>query len=251
MPESLLWAYGVVPAAQAPPVGLTGLEDRPVEPVESAGLAVLASVVPYDRFAPDALERRLEDIGTLVETARMHDRVLEAAFADGDIVPFRLGVLYESLEAMCDMLAAEADRFGLALARVQGKAELGVKGFAGAAREAAPEERPASGAEYLARRRALRDRAEVERDELEQAAADVHAQLSRRAEAAVLNAPQDRRLSGRDAEMVLNGAYLVARDDAESFARLVEDLGASHARTGLELELTGPWPPYHFVGEQA
>ena len=54
-----------------------------------------------------------------------------------------------------------------------------------------------SGRDYLARRREDRDRAETARAELERAAGDAHAQLSRRADAAVLNPPQDRRLSGR------------------------------------------------------
>jgi len=43
--------------------------------------------------------------------------------------------------------------------------------------------------------------------------------------------------------MVLNGAYLVPRE--APFASLVaEQEGRSAA---LELELTGPWPPYNFA----
>jgi hypothetical protein len=45
--------------------------------------------------------------------------------------------------------------------------------------------------------------------------------------------------------MVLNGAYLLRRADSGAFAALVEELGRRHA--DVELELTGPWPPYHFV----
>ena len=56
----------------------------------------------------------------------------------------------------------------------------------------------------------------------------------------------DRGLTGRDAEMVLNGVYLVADADATGSARSWTSCGARHA-AGLELELTGPWPPYHFV----
>jgi hypothetical protein len=59
----------------------------------------------------------------------------------------------------------------------------------------------------------------------------------------VLGPPQDRRLSGRDAEMVLNASYLVERERARDFAGLVDTLGGN----GFALELTGPWPAYHFV----
>jgi hypothetical protein len=248
MPESLLWAYGVVPGSQPPQVRVEGLEGRPVEPVVNAGLAVLASAVPSDRFSGDVLERRLEDIETLGRIARAHDRVLEVALQDGDVVPFRVGTLYETPEAMRDMLAAEADRFETILARVRGKVEWGVKGFAEPrAVAAAVQERPSSGREYLARRRAQLQHAEATGEAVATAAAEVHARLARSASAAVLAAPQDRRLTGRDTEMVLNGAYLVARDEAEDFAALVGSMERRHE--GLALELTGAWPPYHFVTE--
>jgi len=76
--------------------------------------------------------------------------------------------------------------------------------------------------------------------------AELHAELSDRSSAAVLLRPQDRRLSGRDREMIFNGAYLVRRADAAGFAHRVESFGR-----GLELEVTGPWPPYHFAEAQA
>jgi hypothetical protein len=77
--------------------------------------------------------------------------------------------------------------------------------------------------------------------------AEIHARLSERAAAAALSRPQDRRLSGREAEMVLNAAYLVPTEEADAFRGVVEELGREHDPDGLQLELTGPWPPYHFV----
>jgi len=49
--------------------------------------------------------------------------------------------------------------------------------------------------------------------------------------------------------MVLNGSYLVDRDRADAFATLVRALADGNAARGLALEITGPWPPYHFVAE--
>lgn len=46
--------------------------------------------------------------------------------------------------------------------------------------------------------------------------------------------------------MVLNGTYLVDDERRDEFADAV-----AAARTqfdGLQLELTGPWPPYSFAG---
>jgi hypothetical protein len=243
--EALLWAYGVVPAGQPPPERAVGLEGRPVVGVPHGDLAVLATVVPAGEFRGAELDRQLEDLPTLGRLARAHDAVLEAALADGDVIPFRLCTMFSSRQAVEDMLAAERDRFSSALARVHGTAEWGVKAFAAGAAAPAAAEPPSSGTEYLARRREQRAAAEASRDATVDTASAVHAALADRSVAAVLGRPQDRRLSGREAEMVLNGAYLVRRADAEAFAALVEELGRRHA--DVDLELTGPWPPYHFV----
>jgi hypothetical protein len=45
--------------------------------------------------------------------------------------------------------------------------------------------------------------------------------------------------------MVLNAAYLVPAEGAAGFRATVEELAQRHE--DVELELTGPWPPYHFV----
>jgi hypothetical protein len=245
---TLVWAYGVVPGDQAAP-DVSGVEGRPVHLVVQQGLGALVGAVPSDRFSAEALRRRLEDLDTLAELARAHDAVLEAALEHGDVVPFRLCTLYEAPEAVRDMLSTEADRFTTELARLHDKSEWGVKGFALPRAGESPPGRPATGAEYLARRREQRRRAESSNDELDGAAAEVHACLAARAAAAVASRPQDRRLSGSDLEMVLNGAYLVARDRADAFAGEVLALRQRHADSGLALELTGPWPPYHFVSE--
>jgi len=241
----LLWTYGVVPAGLGAPA-IAGIEDTPVTAVCDGELCALAGSVPAARFSRAELERALEDMDTLAALARAHDRVLAAALEAGDVVPFPLCTIFESAEAIEAMLAARHDALSAALARVRGMSEWGVKAFV-RPRETVPAGRPSSGAEYLARRRADRDRAAVDDQQLESAAARAHAELAEHARAAVMSRLQDRRLSRRDAEMVLNGAYLVPREDAVAFAARVDALDERISE--LALELTGPWPPYRFVTE--
>jgi hypothetical protein len=144
------------------------------------------------------------------------------------------------------MMREHADHFASTLQRLHGMTEWGVKGFLADEAEA-PRARPATGAEYLAERRAQRDRAETAVMAAQLAAAEIHRALGEHAADSTLAARQDRRLTGRDSEMVLNGAYLVARRAAPEFLRLVDEQRRGPGRDRLELELTGPWPPYHFV----
>jgi hypothetical protein len=59
-----------------------------------------------------------------------------------------------------------------------------------------------------------------------------------------VNPPQRPEASGRKQEMVLNGVYLVRASEQPAFEQLVHELEAG---SGLELAITGPWPPYNFV----
>ena len=51
----------------------------------------------------------------------------------------------------------------------------------------------------------------------------------------------------RVAEMILNGAYLVADRAHDTFHWEVGELGDELGRLGIELRTTGPWPAYNFV----
>jgi hypothetical protein len=46
-------------------------------------------------------------------------------------------------------------------------------------------------------------------------------------------------------KMILNAAFLVARDAEEDFDQRVRAIGARYEH--LNFRYTGPWPPYNFV----
>ncbi len=52
---------------------------------------------------------------------------------------------------------------------------------------------------------------------------------------------------GRSKDMVMNAAYLVAAGSLGPFRQMFAALQEEFAARGFDHELTGPWPPYHFV----
>lgn len=243
-----LWAYGVLAGDVADPLERRGVDpDHDVELIRHAGLAAIVSQVPLDEFGERGLHESLEDLNRLEVLARAHERVLDEALGRGAVVPFRICTIYESAARVQEMLARERDHLTAALARLRGMAEWGVKAYAvrhvdGEGAAAAP----ASGTDYLSRKTADRDAAEIARQAVDAALDAVHAQLRERAADAVLSPPQAGPLSGHEGEMVFNAAYLVADAEIDGFSALVAELADRHARDGLELALTGPWPAYHF-----
>ena len=70
-------------------------------------------------------------------------------------------------------------------------------------------------------------------------AADIFKQL--RSQASAMVALKTEHLTG----IVLSGAFLVERERYDAFASAVASAAKSH--NALDLQLTGPWPPYDFV----
>lgn len=246
-----LWIYGVMDGdTDAPQAGLGVDGSAPVELLRHAGLAALVSAVPLADFGEQPLRDALEDLERVAALARAHDHVLEAALAAGTVIPFRMCTIYATAEHVRQMLESRQSAFSAALRRLSGSAEWGVKAFLVAGRESASERQAAaSGVDYLTRKREQRDAAEQARASRETAVAAIHARLTANAGAAVLGRAQSRSLSGRDAEMVLNASYLVAQAHADALRRLVDELAQAYGEHGIALELTGPWPPYHFVDD--
>ena len=247
--ETVIWLYGVVAEAPEPPLS-SGVDGHAVEVHRHAGLTALVSQVPRERFNEEALTERLEDLESVETLARAHEAVLEAALAAVTVVPFRLCTVYSSLQALDAMLAQEGVALKAALDRLNGMQEWGVKAFLRASVPASGADEPgeaASGIEYLTMKRDRRDAAVAGREATENALAQIHARLTECATASTLSRPHDRRLSGRDKDMLLNAAYLVPADGVAAFRAIVEDMARRHEAEDVELELTGPWPPYHFV----
>jgi hypothetical protein len=226
-----------------------------VELIGHGGLSALVREVPLDEYDEAVLPERLNDRDWLERNARAHEEVLQAAAAVTAVVPLRFGAIYRSRDQVSRMLAERAGEFRSTLARVRGHVELGVKGWVDLPtleRSLGVDELPtegSAGAAYLQRRRAERERAREVALRCAELAEEAHRRLSAVAVAAVANRSQPRELTGRSEAMLLNGAYLVRSGD-EELRQEVEGLAAQHSSYGVEYELTGPWPPHNFAGDE-
>lgn len=150
-----------------------------------------------------------------------HDRVLRSAMAECTVVPFRFGT---SLDGEAE-LVARMEQFAPGIKRsfshLRGKEELALRARMPAAREE-------GGGNYLRRLAARR--------EVPPPLANLHLALRAAAEDAVCEP---------DGQGGIKASYLVGRPRVDAFCRLVDE---RHQEVeGMELSLTGPWPPYSFV----
>ncbi|MGW9430736.1 GvpL/GvpF family gas vesicle protein [Streptomyces decoyicus] len=260
-PESATATYVFAVCRQLDPAALTGLaglaDGFPVRGLRFGSLMAVVQHVPAAEFTEDAWQQRLSDREALEHCARAHHDVVTAAAACGPTAPLALATLYRGDERARQALEADADRFAAVLARIEGHAEWGVKVYLpaaapGPAATAPPGPGPhrsggGAGRAYLERKRGLHQAREQHHDRALQTAEDIDTALSRLATATRRLRPHGPELTGEKHRLqILNATYLVS---SMRVRRLLEAVAGLRQRTGADVEVSGPWVPYSFVGE--
>jgi hypothetical protein len=232
---------------------LTGVGGAPPALLHHHGLVAVVSQVPEADFSELALKAHLEDLDWLSVTARAHQGVIDALTTVTTPLPLRLGTVFRDCSGVRTMIEAREGDFRRTLDRLDGRVEWGVKLYLesepAALAEPAVAGKPASGRDYLRRRRESTHAHEEQWQQAEAFARSLHERLSRHAEDSRLHAPQNSALSAIPGRNFLNAAYLVPRAHSEEFVELVDR--TKDEAPGIRVELTGPWAAYSFVGEAA
>lgn len=235
--------------AAAPPQGLPGA-GRPRPLALGDDLWAIAADVPLPDYSPAAVEARLSDLGWLSERALGHEAMVEHFTGAPALVPLKLFTLFTSDErARADLAGRRAD-LDAVIARVAGHEEWGARIHydprAGAGLEAAASaaEPPGSGREFLQRKQRLRAAGRGAPAGTAERAVAAAAGLEARA-AAVHHNPLP---EGAARPPLFDASFLVSRSGREDFERAAEKTAGELAPLSCRLTLTGPWPPYAFVG---
>ncbi|WP_329415167.1 GvpL/GvpF family gas vesicle protein [Streptomyces sp. NBC_00704] len=250
----LRYVYAVCRPIGAPlQTALKGVAGDPPRLLAHRGLIAVVSHVPEADFAEAPLHRHLEDLDWLTDTARAHQQVIDALTAVTTPLPLRLATVFRDDSGVRVMMEEREADFLRTLDRLEGRVEWGVKVYverepaASASAAAETAEKPASGRDYLRRRRMESRAHEDSRQRAERFADRLHADLSAHADGARLHAPQNPALSKASGQNVLNAAYLVPRGRSEEFVELVDRTKGEEP--GMRVELTGPWAAYSFVDD--
>jgi len=246
-PDPAWYVYGVISSDSELSSELPGtVGGQPITLLTDGGLAALANQVSLEEFDEAKLREHLADMAWVEATARAHESVLERVREQATLIPMRMCTIYRTEGGVREMLRREAEPLLEAIDHLRGKAEWGVKAFLDPARDdrVQPDE---TGAAYMQRKRGERDQRERAFELAEEAATRIHDALGAVASDGLLIPLQRREVTGHRGEMIFNGVYLVADDEADAFHAEVRRLQAALEPEGLELVPTGPWPAYNFV----
>jgi Gas vesicle synthesis protein GvpL/GvpF len=251
---------GVLPdSADGSIAQLVGMEDQPVSTIVVGDLAAVITPVSVENYSPEALSARAGDAAWLEAMVRGHNDVIDAVHAQTAILPAKFGSVYGQIEDLRQALRPAEQALRDQLARVQGTDEWAVHIYAD--RAAIEDEVAAHDSNVLSLRsqlagarpgrafflqRKLSDELAAATDAaLHQKAQQAHAQLGIYALDVDVSPAARSTDSATDTVEILRAAYLVRRVDTDDFLEAAGTLGNTHP--GLEVEVTGPWPPYSFV----
>jgi hypothetical protein len=254
------WLYCIVRSPRAPKAaGLRGVPGAgKVRVVEAGGsLWLVVADVPRDAWSAATIEAKLNDIDWIGAVAMGHEAVVESFVRAPALLPSKLFTLFHDDESAVAHVSRERRRIGRILDVVSRRVELGVRvalDEAKALRKAESDAKRASkgstGAGFLMRKKHVQEVARAGGAAAQSLAVSMHEKLTSRAVDAVrkeITAAGN----GAQSRLLLDAAYLVDAKKAPAFRRQAKALGRDAAREGLSLEVTGPWPAYHFSVTEA
>jgi hypothetical protein len=188
----------------------------------------------------------------LGEVAIGHESIVERFVKAPALLPAKLFTLFHDDDRALAHVTGDRRRIAKILDRVAARVELGVrvsldeaKALRKAESEAKKAARGSTGAGFLLRKKKVQEVARAGSEIARDTAADVHDRLADRAVDAVKKEIAGT-ADGGQSRLLLDAAYLVEVKRAAAFRKEAKALARAASREGLALELTGPWPPYHF-----
>jgi hypothetical protein len=226
--------------------------DTPLPAGGTAGGVAELALVPWRELA--AVTGRIGSDGApfTVEAVLRHEAIVEAVRQQGRALPVRFGTVFRDAASVASALADRYEPLEADLDRLGDKVELSLTalwaappagdGPTAAAAEARESSGQSAGARYLQARaaelrrdEALQERARAVAQELDQ----VLGRLALERRMSLVPTPR----------IVVRAAYLLDPANVGAFKAAFEAI--RRTRRELRVLLTGPWPPYSFVGRAA
>jgi hypothetical protein len=220
------------------PIGI-GAEPALVHTVNHKELAAVVSDTPVEVF--DATR----------ENVLAHERVNETVMRAHTVLPMSFGTVFKTRDDIVELLRGAYDAFHDVLAKIEGKLEFGLKvlwerelmlsGIEAEdedVRRLKGEISSQKGSTYFARMQYGRLVEAALETLSERYVREIFDELRPVSVASRANKPIGDR-------MIMNAAFLVARDREAEFDAKVKEVGARFEK--LTFKYTGPWPPYNFV----
>ena len=204
------------------------------QPLEEPGMCVVASgslaavVSPLEEATPTPS----------VASLLAYERVVEAIYARGAVIPLRYGCVVESRSAVVQLLKEHRPQYEAILGRLRDMAEMGIRVLCPARSETVAEIPLSPGAAYLASLRNSYGSTSSFAPGETQLADQIAGLLSGH------YLEQQREISPVEQGRLVSMYFLTPKIEVEGFRNKARQI---QPPSGTKLLLSGPWPPFNFA----
>jgi hypothetical protein len=243
------YVFCLVQSAKAPslrgvPSSVPGAGAPRLLAVDRDVWAVVADA-PIERFTGDQLQQELQDVEAISRHALAHASVIEFFFRRAPVIPLKLFTLFSSDEKVRAHVRTRLGLLRRMFTQLRGLEEWAVRIVAGEV-EAESARTLDSGRDYLQVKKRMHELTVAPPRAAMRAANGALkslGQLASKTRKDAFPAP------GRGRPYVTGASFLVKAKRRGEWKKFTAKLAAELAAQGHRLEMSGPWPPYHFVSK--
>ena len=209
------------------------------------GVWAVVADAPLERFAGEPLQQEMQDVEAISRHALAHALVIEFFFRRATVIPLKLFTLFSSDDKVSEHVRTRLAPLRRMFAALAGLEEWGVRVIAGEV-EAESARTLDSGRDYLQVKKRLHEQAVAPSRATVRA---VNGALRSFARLASKTRTETFPPPGRGRPYVGGASFLVQAKRRGAWMKHAAKLAAALATEGHRLEMSGPWPPYHFVSK--
>ena len=255
-----VYLFCLTPASPLPEItgnGIDGINPLFVEVV--GDVAAVLTEVNLDDFSGSDAKKNMENLELVAPRAVRHEEVVMAAMEHTPVLPVRFNTVFSSVAAVTKVLSECQDACNKYFQNTAGKHEYILKGFANlpgirgrmtSDRLVAEQEQLAGltpGKRYFFEQKI---KGEVDRD-ANSWLKEIGKEIGELLDISSLEFSKcrlySREVTGRDDEMFYHIALLVPDSLVAELEEVTESWNTQQKARFLQIELSGPWPPYHFA----
>ncbi|SER45021.1 Gas vesicle synthesis protein GvpL/GvpF [Gracilibacillus ureilyticus] len=262
----LIYLYGFIPGSELkenPLKEMKGFDDEGSIFTISAG-KVEAVVCELDdrEFSEQVLQEKTEnDIKWLQEKALHHHHTIMALYEQYTLIPLKFCTIYKSKERLHQTVETKKEQMEAVLEQIKGREEWNLKIYCEDTQlkedisknspliEAKKKEinQLSPGRRFFEMKKIdslVEEELEKEKNKI---CEEVHERMRQFATDATVKKNWSKEMTGRKENMCWNSIYFLEQSQVETFVEEMGQKEMSLNSKGFTLELTGPWPAYHFA----
>lgn len=250
--KEVWYTFGIIETNPSDIIDLAGMEYKPCEIIKNGNLGMLVCPVPLQEYNEESLHLHLEDIVWVESHARCHEQILLQTMEGRSVIPLPFCTIFTDQANIKRQLAQNDKKIQEDLQKLGNHREMHVKllidrnRLLDKLRKDLPYTCGQGGGAYFQKRQWEKNIAEEMDRVMNEYGESLYQDLNKMAAELILLdkngvvAPE-----GRDIVFVVQ--CLIAKECMTDWDKKLEEFDKFADSLGFIIDVSGPWPPYHFV----